>query len=189
MTVIVAAHTSDGITVAADTQTTDGQMKAYGVESKIHVAGPYVIGVAGSKRVGQVIKHGTVWPTPPADLGAEQGAVLAWLVNTVVPAMQDACRTAGVLHDENNVLSFDAVVLLVVAGTIAEIDSDGCVHIDRAGRWAIGSGGMVALGALGDAGPWTPSDVANAAMRAVRVDLGCGGGVDVLAVPTEPDIP
>lgn len=189
MTVIVAAHTSDGIVVAADTQTTDGQMKAYGVESKLHRAGPYVLGVAGSKRVGQVIKHGTVWPAPPADLDAEHGAVLAWLVNTVVPAMQEACRNAGVLHDDNNVLTFDAVVLLVVAGVIAEVDSDGCVHIDRAGRWAIGSGGQVALGALDDTGPWAPAQVIDAAMRAVRVDLGCGGGVDVITVPYQGDLP
>lgn len=189
MTIIVAAETSTGIAVAADTQTTDGSLRAYGVESKLHVAGPYVLGVAGSKRVGQVIKHGTAWPALPEALGAERGEVLAFLVNTVVPAIQEACRNAGVLHDDNGVASFDAVILLVVAGVIAEVDSDGCVHIDRSGRWAIGSGGQVALGYLGDTGPWEPHDVIEAAMRAVRVDLGCGGGVDVLTVPTDPDTP
>lgn len=189
MTVIVAAHTTEGITVAADTQTTDGSMKMFGVESKVRTVGPYVVGTAGSKRVGQVIRYGTQWPALPDVAPADPEAVTRWLVAVVVPAVQQACRAAGVLTEDDGVLHFDAMALVVVAGCIAEIDGDGCVHIDRSGRWAIGSGGLIALGALGDGGRWTARQVQDAAMLATRIDLGCGGGVDVFHIPAEPDLP
>lgn len=188
MTVAVAAHTADGIVVAADTQSTDGQLKIYSKESKLHITGQYVMAVAGAKRVGQVVKFGTVWPEPPAAAGDPE-VMLRFLVGEVVPAIQQACRAAGVLTEENSTLHMDATVLLVVAGTIAEIEGDGCVHIDRAGRWAIGSGALLALGYLGETGPWVSAQVVEAAHRAVRADLGCGGGVDVVTIPTEPDLP
>lgn len=187
MTVVVAAHTEEGIVLAADTLTTDGQVKMYSTTSKMHVAGPYVIATAGSKRVGQVIRHHTVWPAwpPTPEEGQPVPGVEEFLVTQVVPAIQQACADGGVLNIADGVQTFDATVMIVLANTIAEVDTDGCVHIERAGRWAIGSGAQFALGFLGDAGPWTHQDVIDSARRAMRASLGCGGGVDVITIPAD----
>ena len=188
MTVVVAAPTPDGIVMATDSLTTDGQLALYSASSKLAVSGPYTYGMAGSKRVAQVIRYATAWPDPDTTVLKTTGDVEAFLVTRVVPAIQQACADAAVLETESGVHRFDAELLLVVANTIAAIDGEGCVHIERAGRWAIGSGAQIALGSLGDHGPWDSHDVAEAARLAIRQTIGCGGGIDLCTIPAVPDI-
>ena len=192
MTVIVAARTAkDGIVIAADTQTTCGWLKERNDESKLWVAGgQFALGAAGDVRTSQVIRHFTDWPKWHAD---EDTDIEAFLVKRLWPAVKKAATDHGVLRSKEGIESLGASFIVAWGDHFADVSANGAVVVPFDGRCAIGSGYAEALGYLGDNGPWTKSDVIEAARRAAITAHGVAGPFDVVttrdltvsAVPAE----
>lgn len=177
MTVIVAARTKgNGVVMAADSQTTAGWEKIQADRAKLWVADQYLVGAAGCVRTAQVIRHFTTWPRWRE---GEDDDHESFLVKQVIPAIRRAVDGHGVLDTTKPVHRLEATLLVAWGDNIAEITGNGCALMPRSGRYAIGSGYAEALGALGDGGPWTRSQVVEAARRATITAHGCDGPIVV----------
>lgn len=182
MTVIVAARTGEGVvTMAADRQVTSGWVKETHTEPKLWTTGRWAAGGTGRMRTIQVIQHHTKWPRFRPDEG---DIWEEWTVKVLVPALRSGMKDHGVIKSESGLETWEAGLILATGGLIVEISSDGCAFVDITGRAAIGSGAQEALGFLGDQGPWTEADVAEAARRAVMTAVGVGGQIDVVDTDT-----
>lgn len=174
MTVIVAARTKQGVAIAADTLTTAGWEKMHHEGSKLWRTDQFIIGGAGCVRAAQVIQHHTTWPKYRKD---EDLHLEAFLVKSVVPAIKAAIETNGVLTTTAGVVRWDTSLIIAWDNNLAIIHGNGAVTIPRFGRCAIGSGSAEALGALSENGPWTVSQVTEAARRATITAVGCEGDI------------
>ncbi len=184
MTVIVAARTThrsgkkksnvqEAITIASDTQLTDGWEKTSGSYPKIWQEDERLLfGAAGLVAAWQSVKYGITWPYYSDEQDWEE-----WLVKEIKPLISCALENSGTLYRRRGVI--DAGMSLVVAtGTnLASIDCAGGVVVPRSGCVAIGSGYGQALGSLGTNGPWKPEDVIRAAYSATQTNLGCGAPI------------
>lgn len=182
MTVIVAAITAEsGVVMAADQEVSGGWQKSLKASPKLWVAGQSVIGVAGSLRAAQVLKHHVEWPKyrPDEDDDAE-----AWLIRRVVPAIRSGVGGHGIVKTDSGVESLGSELIFATGDHLAELDGHYGVLTVAAGRLAIGSGYAEALGRLGDQGPWTEDDVIDAARRATQSARGCGGAISVVDTKT-----
>jgi ATP-dependent protease HslVU (ClpYQ) peptidase subunit len=172
MTIIVAARTKSGVTLAADTQTSAGSQKLRLDRSKLWSTGFYAIGACGSLRVSQIIRHHATWPKYRPD---EDTDIEAFCVKQLVPAIRTAAKDQGVKIDDANHIGSD---LLVAWGTnVVEIDGNGSVCIPSSGATAIGSGWAEAAGYLGNVGPWTTRQVIDAATRSTITNTGCSAPI------------
>lgn len=175
MTVIVAAQTkADGVVVACDAQTTWGWQKLEANREKIWTTKQLVVGSAGSVRPAQIIQHHTDWPVFHAD---EDTHLEAFTIKRLLPAIRKALRDNGALKKEAEVESAEATLLLAWGDYLTVIAGDGAVVTPRPGRAAIGSGAQEALGYLGEDGPWTKTQVIEAARRATLTAVGCDGPI------------
>jgi ATP-dependent protease HslVU (ClpYQ) peptidase subunit len=174
MTVIVTARTKTGVVIAADSQTTQGWEKKQADRSKLWVSGKYAVGAAGCVRTSQVIKHYTTWPKYRPD---EDTDIETFLVKQVIPAIRTAADGAGIVRNNNGIESIDSSIIIAWGTNIAEISHNNAVVVPKLGRAAIGSGYAEALGYLGDEGPWTVTQVIEAARRATISANGCDGPI------------
>lgn len=182
MTVIVAAQTKDqGIVLAADRMVSVGSREHEHEQPKLWVSDQYAIGAAGNLRVAQVLKHYVKWPKyrPDEDTDWEK-----FCVTSIVPAIRKAAEGHGVMVDNSGHQYLSVELLIATGDRQALVSGDGCVFADNTGRGAIGSGCRQALGALGGTGPWTESDVINAARRAGETAQGVGGPISVVDTKT-----
>lgn len=173
MTTIAAAYTNKGIVLAADTRVVCGFDKFDGASPKLWVAGPYSMGGAGSVRALQVMKHFVEWPR----FWPDDPDVEGFLVKQVVPAIRKAAADQKVAQTEDGLEYVNAHLVIAFNDWLVEIEPYGSVEITWPGRIAIGSGAHLALGKLGDKGPWTERDLVNAVRAASTVDMGTGGPV------------
>jgi ATP-dependent protease HslVU (ClpYQ) peptidase subunit len=177
VTVIVAARTKgNGVVMAADSQTSAGWEKIQADRAKLWTAGQYLIGAAGNVRAAQVIRHHTTWPKWRPD---EVDDVEAFLVKQIVPAIRTAVAGSGVVETRNGAETIPVSLLIAWEDHIADISGDYCALRPRTGRYAIGSGYAEALGHLGPDGPWTRSQVIEAARRSTVTAHGCDGPIVV----------
>ncbi len=178
MTVIVAARLKKGgIGLAADSLTTAGWQKEYAARTKLWAATPYALGAAGCVRTSQVIRHWTSWPKWRAD---EDLDLEAFLVRSVVPAVRDAVKDTGVVRTDSGRERIESELVLAWGDNLAVISGNGAVVVPKVGRCAIGSGYAEALGHLGDQGPWSMSQIIEAARRATISNLGCDGPISYM---------
>lgn len=109
---------------------------------KVFVNGPFVIGFAGSARVGDVLRYSLVPPKHP------RGCDAARFMRTVfVDTVRETFRKAG-LYRKDEPEEVDATVLIGYRRGLYVLDADLHIHevIDEFA--AIGSGGSVASGAM-----------------------------------------
>ena len=150
MTAIVGIEDGGLVWVGADSSATNGHTTESLRHSKVWRSGPYIIGVAGSGRVSDVVQYGTKL-TPPPDRGVRRH-----LVTVVVPAVQKALRkskammtgSGGGTGEPSGGEAVPALFLLAIGAHLFSIDEEFCVSQVRDGYAAIGSGGAVACGAL-----------------------------------------
>lgn len=184
MTVIAAALTADGVVMAADAQTSAGNVRQLRTLPKLWTTDQLALGSAGDVRAAQIARHHTTWPRyrPAEDAGDE---FERWAVTAAVPALRTAVGDQGALRTVSGVEGWDLHLLLVAGDEIAEIFSDGAVTIDSRHRAAIGTGDEIALGHLGEQGPWHEADVIEAVRRATVAARGCGGPITVVNARTQ----
>jgi hypothetical protein len=134
---------------------TDGKTVTFGADSagglgdeiytldvhKAFARGPYLFGVCGSMRVGQVLRFKAELPEPPAtDLEP-------FLVRELVPAIRRALTEEGVAGSGTEILGDKTAILLGCRGQLWTICQD-LTLVREAPYAAIGSGRLRAYGAL-----------------------------------------
>lgn len=172
MTTVVAVQEKGNVVFASDSQTSWGSRKSHSAD-KIFKNGALVIGAAGDVRVANVFEAAEL-PQPAASL-RKRGDIYRWLVNTLVPALQEALENAKALTEMNGEAGNRGAFLIAVNGQVFEVSSDFAVTSERNGLYAIGSGGAVAIGAL--AAGATPQE---AVKIATQYDAYSGGQVRVV---------
>lgn len=146
MTCIVGLELGDGrVLFGADSMACGGGFYTTCTDAKIWRGPGYLLGGAGSSRLIDKLKFGTVLPRGPA-----AGSIVeAWLVNKFLPVAQPAARSVmrGGGDDDSD---SDFVGLMVgVNGQVFLVDVlDGDIERSVHGFHALGSGSEVALGAL-----------------------------------------
>lgn len=110
-------------------------------DTKVFTLGPYVMGFAGSFRMGQLLHH-TLKPTPPPTTRVERH-----MVATFIPEVQ-ACLKRGKWLLKNDGQSEGGFFLVGVAGRLFGIECDFQVGEARDEYMAIGCGDDLALGSL-----------------------------------------
>ena len=154
MTCIVGIEDKGVVWMGADSAYSDGQTQGLAAADnpKLWRAGSYLIGVAGSARVANVLRFHVRLPPAPAR------GVFRHMVTRVVPVLRRALKKSGrMLKDEGGDREggggaggdlTDGVALIAVGGKLFSVHGDFQVCRSRAGYDALGSGGAVALGAL-----------------------------------------
>lgn len=145
VTTIVAVQEKGNVVFASDSQTSWGSRKSYSAD-KVFVNGSLLIGAAGDVRVSNVFETAEL-PQPDASF-KRRGDVYRWLISTLVPALQKVLEEAGTLTSENGETRNRGAFLVAANNQVFELSSDFAVTTERSGRYAIGSGGAVAIGAL-----------------------------------------
>lgn len=172
MTTIVAVQEKGNVVFASDSQTNWESRKSHSAQ-KVFRNGSLVIGASGDVRVKNVFEA-AVLPEPPGTL-RKRSDVYRWLVNDLIPALQEALRGAGALTEMNVETGNRGSFLIAVNDQVFEVSSDFAVTSERSGLYAIGSGGAVAIGAL--AAGATPQE---AVKIATQYDAYSGGQVRVV---------
>lgn len=145
MTCIVGLMAGDTAYLAADSaRTTESGLSTVRGGSKLFTNGQYLIGVAGSIRIEELVHH--VLLPPPAPAEPTEG----FMVRAFIPQLR-AClhdHQATLPRRENWTELVDAAFLVAVNGAIFEIGPDLQVVQLDSGIYGIGSGGAIAVGAL-----------------------------------------
>jgi ATP-dependent protease HslVU (ClpYQ) peptidase subunit len=155
MTCIVAVTDGTRVLIGGDSAAVGERELHLRATRKVFRTGPYLIGFTRSWRMGQILRHVTRLPAPPETREAE--ALEDFMVRELVPAVRAAFKEHGFgktaratigmdLVEEGQELSGDFLVGL--AGQIFEIRADYQVTRSITAHAAVGSGAIVALGAL-----------------------------------------
>lgn len=161
MTCVVAVTDGTTVTMGGDScfsdDTTHGTIK----HPKVFRVGEFVIGASGSLRVMQTIRYSFEPPPPPAR------NVDRYMSTEFVAALRDALRAAGTLKIKNGVEESPESDLLVgLRGRIYLVQEDFQATRCQGDYLAIGSGDLVALGALEVTKDWEARDRVHAALKA-----------------------
>ena len=157
MTCIVAVSDGETVVIGGDSAGTAGQELRLRADPKVFQAGPYVIGFTTSFRMGQILQYAVDLPAPPR--GETTSQLQAFLVSDLVPVLRHAYAEQGFIKSGRFSSDRDpkttaegqelgGLFLLGVAGQIFEIGMDFQVGRPFLPYSAVGSGALVALGAL-----------------------------------------
>ena len=144
MTCVVGKTDGHTILLGADSAGSDGKDEIYRIrEPKVFRCGAYVIGVAGSYRIAQVLRLKAALPAPPATTTDLE----PFLVRRLMPAIAAAVRADGVAGEGRDILGPRTGLLLGCHGRLWHIDPDLTV-IPEGSFASIGSGRIRAYAAL-----------------------------------------
>lgn len=144
MTCVVGIETPDGVVMGADSfcGTDDGTQSCV-VDDKVFRRGAWLFGLAGSARMGELVRYGLKLGDPPRS-GVRRALSLQFL-----PAISELARDKYVEIADSQGQKFASMDLLVgVRGRLYIIRGDMTIGRNDTGFEAIGSGAQAALGAL-----------------------------------------
>lgn len=143
MTVVVGVETMKGtVILGADSNcATDSQRWTY-AQDKVYKTRSYVLGFAGSWRVGQLLRYSFDPPSLTGVANLTDEGLTKVMVNTFVPTWRDVLEAGHVKPKE------DWQMLVGVRGRLFVIENDFHVGREVEGYMAIGSGGQFATGSL-----------------------------------------
>lgn len=182
MTTIVAVQGQGWAVIAGDSRATSERIYSLADTGKIVDHGEIIIASCGDLRGANLLAHAF---RPPALNGTTD--LDEWITVKFIPALRKCFETHGYERKENEVASNENEILIAVRGVIYEIGDDYSWVRDRSGLYGLGSGGDIALGALGILNANlsdTPEEAAGIASLAIEVasrfDPGTGRPVSVL---------
>lgn len=143
MTCIAAAIDPDGtVVIGADSVSLQGDCVRIDRRSKVFRAGPFLIGSAGSQRIGQILEYTF---TPPALLDDLD----AYMVREFIPALRKHMeKEGGEIKQDSQRARFDGQCLIGIQGRLFEIDAYYSVVSPRASFYAIGCAAQEAMAAM-----------------------------------------
>jgi ATP-dependent protease HslVU (ClpYQ) peptidase subunit len=137
----IAGLVHDGrVYIGGDSAGVGGYMLTVRADTKVFRNGPYVMGFAGSFRMGQLL-HWSLKPPVP------EGKLERFMATKFVDAVRECLKTGGWLVT-NSGRDEGGLFLVGVAGRLFRVDCDFQVGEAVDGWFAIGSGEEPALGAL-----------------------------------------
>ena len=141
MTCIVGLVDDGEVYIGGDSAGVSNSWLSLHADRKVFVNGPYVVGFTSSFRMGQLLRY-ALKPPPPPERGLER-----FMVTTFVDAVRRCLKDGGLAKKENEVESA-GVFLVGVSGRLFAISSDYQVTEEVGAYDAVGSGAVVALGAM-----------------------------------------
>lgn len=166
MTTIVGIEHRKGFTLAADSQTTEGE-RAYISKDikKITEIGDYVIAGAGVSRFCDIITYG--WEPPVYD-GTD---LYKFMINKFIPSMRKAHEETGyTLKDDEG-----AVFIVGLKNKLFYVCEDYSVLRTNTKTYGIGTGANWAVGAL-----LAGATIPQAMNIAIKLDINSGGPIQVV---------
>jgi ATP-dependent protease HslVU (ClpYQ) peptidase subunit len=145
MTTIVTTSSSQYSTMIADQGITSDRM--HPDMNKIVKQGTWLVAVCGEDRVCDVVQYATKFPKVPELLVKKSiDEWYPWIVTRVIPAINNAVLDN--LHKSYHNSIGDSEAIIITHGRAFLVgDSLGITKADP--YWSIGSGGSLAMGALG----------------------------------------
>ncbi len=142
MTCIVGITDGESVTLGADSAAGTGE-EIYTLETrKVFARGPYLFGVSGSFRVGQIMRFRAELPEPPPSTDLEP-----FLIRELVPAIRRVVTEEGAAGSGPTILGAKTTILLGCRGQLWCVTNNLTV-IRESPFAAIGSGRLRAYGAL-----------------------------------------
>lgn len=163
MTTIVGVETKNGFTIAADSQTTEGERAWISKDTKkITEVGEYVIAGAGVSNLCDVALYG--WQPPEYD-GTD---LYTFMVSVFIPALRG-------LHTDVPKETDGASFLVGINSKLFYIGEDYAVLRTNTGLYGIGSGANWAIGAI-SAG----ATIKEAMKIAVKLDINSSAPIQIV---------
>jgi ATP-dependent protease HslVU (ClpYQ) peptidase subunit len=150
MTCIAGLVHEDCIYLGGDSATSVGTSVTIKANTKVFSNGPFVIGVAGAPRVGQLLRFTFTPPAPDtADDSVEELDPYEFMVTTFINAVRATLKEGGFLRRELEQEFIGGSSLLVgYHGALYRVDSNFGITMAQDDFDAIGSGAQAARGAL-----------------------------------------
>jgi ATP-dependent protease HslVU (ClpYQ) peptidase subunit len=150
MTTIIAAQGEKWAVVGYDSLVSDESGRSFTLgrgSSKVVKNGQYLLGAAGDVRAINILAHVFAPPKPNELTGTRLDK---FVTSKFVPALRACFEDQGYAprDTKDQGAQHGSVVLVVVNGTIYEIDEDYSWVRGSTGVYAVGTGGDVALGAM-----------------------------------------
>lgn len=143
MTCIVAVTDGDRVLVGGDGAGVNGARVEMRADAKVVRNGAWVLGVAGSFRLRDVLAYRFQPPTPTPETDLDP-----FMAVTFVDALRECLKEAGFAQTDNDREWCDGLLVAAWRGHLWRIDSDYQVGRPALGYTAIGSGAPYAFGVL-----------------------------------------
>jgi hypothetical protein len=145
MTCIVGLAQDGKVYIGADSAGVAGYSITARADGKVFRRGPYVLGFAGSFRMGQLLRYSVELPIPPAGLSDDD--LDAFMVVNFVEAVRAAMTEGGYTRIKDG-REEGGCFLVGIHGRLFAIDSDFQIGRAHDTYMAIGCGDDLALGSL-----------------------------------------
>lgn len=166
MTTIVGVEHKNGFTLAADSQTTEGERAYISTDiKKITEIGSYVIAGAGVSRLCDIITYG--WEPPVYD-GTD---IYKFMVCKFVPSMRKAHEESGYTPKEDE----GAVFIVGLNNKLFYVCEDYSVLRTNTKTYGIGTGANWAIGAI-----LAGATVQQAMKIAIKLDINSGSPIQIV---------
>ncbi len=142
MTCIVAIEQNGQVYMGGDSAMSTYSIIEQTRDSKVFIREEFLFGCAGSIRMQQILKFGTLPPLQDDSLSD-----FGYLVTFFMDHIRQQFKDAGYMEIENGVED-GGNFLLGYRGTLYTVESDFNINSSASGMSAIGSGGDIALGSL-----------------------------------------
>ena len=191
MTTILAVQGDTWAVIGFDSQVSDESGRSFTLgrgSTKVAKNGQYLIGAAGDVRAINILAHVFVPPKPGDITGLRLDR---FITSKFIPALRQCFEEQGYApRDSKERVMHGSVILVVVNGSIYEIDEDYSWVRDSSGVYAAGTGGDYALGAfyamlgeknIHDLGVEATKRMTRDAMAiGIRIDAGSGPPIHVI---------
>jgi len=143
MTTLIAYQHDDWCMIAADSQTSFGNLRAdCSPMGKIAINGKYLVAAAGTVRGMNIIQHSFRPPAPP------KTNLDSFMVNKFIPALRKTFVDSGYeMKESGEIASFDNDLIVAVNGTIYFVDEVYGLERNKENLHVTGTGRQLALGA------------------------------------------
>ncbi len=143
MTCIAGVLAGNRTYIGGDSAGTAGDDLIIRADQKVFRNGEFLIGFAGSFRMGQLLRFAFVPPKHP-----KRQDTYRYMVTTFVDAVRDCLKKGGLAQKEHDVEEVEGILLVGYRGRLFIVDCDYSVAEPVDGFAAVGCGCQVANGAL-----------------------------------------
>lgn len=141
MTCIVGLVNKGSVWMGGDSACTSGWDLTLKIQPKVFRNGEFLIGLAGSPRMAELLEHAF---TPPAI----EGGLYKYMVTKFVDEVRACLKTGGYAYKENEHENTEDIFLVGIRGRLFSIWQDYHVGEYQGQGYSVGCGSAYALGSL-----------------------------------------
>lgn len=144
MTCIIGFSNGQEVHIAGDSGGFSGIEKVVRSDEKVFPIGDeFIVGFAGSYRLGQLLRYDFTPPARPSDI-----TDMAYLVSYFIESLRTLLKDKGYCYIDNNQETIDGLFLLGYRGHLYCVDQDFHVGMSMDGIDSIGAGSSICIGAF-----------------------------------------